>query len=174
MALITRLSRLLTADLHAVLDHLEEPDILLKQAIRDMQASIAAAQQELDDLERQRARTAAGASDLRARREAAEAELDVCLTAGNDELARAVIRRGLEFERTLADLERAQAELEAAIADRTSVLDLHQQELAILSSRAAVFETRACKHAERTWPGAVSPEDVDVALLKAKQTRARS
>ena len=33
MALITRVTRLFRSDLHAVLDNIEEPKILLKQAI---------------------------------------------------------------------------------------------------------------------------------------------
>ena len=38
MALITRISRLFTADFHAVLDRIEEPDVLLKHAIREMES----------------------------------------------------------------------------------------------------------------------------------------
>ena len=32
MALITRMARLFTADVHAVLDRIEEPEVVLKQA----------------------------------------------------------------------------------------------------------------------------------------------
>jgi len=41
MALINRISRLFKADFHAVLDHIEEPEALLKQAIRDMEDDLA-------------------------------------------------------------------------------------------------------------------------------------
>jgi phage shock protein A len=41
MALITRLSRLFQADMHAVLDKIEEPELLLRQAIREMEEFIA-------------------------------------------------------------------------------------------------------------------------------------
>ena len=41
MALITRISRLFQADLHAVLDRIEEPDLLLRQAVREMQDDLA-------------------------------------------------------------------------------------------------------------------------------------
>ena len=40
MALITRVSRLLRADLHAVLDRVEEPEVLLRQAVREMDAAL--------------------------------------------------------------------------------------------------------------------------------------
>ena len=36
MALVNRLSRLFQADFHAVLDRIEEPDLQLRQAVREM------------------------------------------------------------------------------------------------------------------------------------------
>ena len=45
MALVNRFSRLFTADFNALLDRIEEPEVLLKQAVRDMQ-------HELDELKR--------------------------------------------------------------------------------------------------------------------------
>ena len=40
MALVTRLSRLFRADLNAVLDRLEEPEMLLRQAVREMEEEV--------------------------------------------------------------------------------------------------------------------------------------
>lgn len=40
MALINRISRLFSADFNAVLDRIEEPDVLLKQALREMEEDI--------------------------------------------------------------------------------------------------------------------------------------
>ena len=45
MALINRMSRLFTADVHAVLDRIEEPEALLKQAIREMEEEVQGAEQ---------------------------------------------------------------------------------------------------------------------------------
>ena len=42
MALVTRLSRLFQADFHAVLDRIEEPDLQLRQAVREMQFALDA------------------------------------------------------------------------------------------------------------------------------------
>ena len=41
MVLISRISRLFRADLHAVLDRIEEPEALLRQAIREMEELLA-------------------------------------------------------------------------------------------------------------------------------------
>ena len=40
MALINRISRLFRADFHAVLDRVEEPEVLLKQALREMEDAL--------------------------------------------------------------------------------------------------------------------------------------
>ena len=47
MALITRVGRLFRADLHAVLDRVEEPEVLLRQAIREMEEELAEERQRL-------------------------------------------------------------------------------------------------------------------------------
>ncbi len=41
MALITRLARLFQADVHAVLDRIEEPLVLLQQAVREEDVEVA-------------------------------------------------------------------------------------------------------------------------------------
>ena len=65
MALITRISRLFKADFHAVLDQIEEPEQLLKQAIRDMQDEIAVAEQRIANREREQKSLQAHGDDLR-------------------------------------------------------------------------------------------------------------
>ena len=47
MVLINRISRLFKADFHAVLDRIEEPEQLLKQAIRDMEDDLANTEQRI-------------------------------------------------------------------------------------------------------------------------------
>ncbi|MFV2090729.1 MAG: PspA/IM30 family protein, partial [Pseudomonadales bacterium] len=47
MVLITRISRLFTADVHAVLDRIEEPEVVLKQAIREMAEEVSHGEQQL-------------------------------------------------------------------------------------------------------------------------------
>ena len=53
MALIRRVARLITADVHAVLDQIEEPEIVLKQAIREMEEELARQAQHGKWLERE-------------------------------------------------------------------------------------------------------------------------
>ena len=55
MALVNRISRLFSADFHAVLDRIEEPDLLLRQAIREMEEELAKSEQRIRCLERDQA-----------------------------------------------------------------------------------------------------------------------
>lgn len=50
MTLIARMTRLFKADLHGILDSLEEPEEVAKQAIRDMEEDIATQERRLDEL----------------------------------------------------------------------------------------------------------------------------
>ena len=175
MALITRMSRLFAADLHAVLDRMEEPEILLKQGIREMEVAVAAAEHELAALRRQSAHVEAARSDAGAQLAATQNELDVCLDADNDTLARSVIRRRLQLQRTLAELTAAFERLQRTIEERQRAATRNREELEALRSKASVFETAAHHEPAAAAPCAgVSPEEVEVALLHAKQQRARS
>lgn len=96
MALIRRLSRLFAADVHAVLDQIEEPESVLRQAIREMEEELAR--------QRQREKWICGEIESAAGRigvlatEAGEidANLDLSFANGNEALARRLTRRKLE------------------------------------------------------------------------------
>jgi phage shock protein A len=177
MALITRVARLLRADLHAVLDRLEEPETLLRQALREMEEAQGRDEQRLKSLDQALAQAATRAADLREALEAGAGQLAACLQAGQDDLARAVIRRRLEAEqaqkalsRRRAGLEAAQAELTARVREDRSRLEAMRQKVEVLA------ESDAVAHQSRPWEdlglGAhvgVEAADVELALLAAKQ-----
>ena len=64
MALITRVSRLFRADLHAVLDRIEEPDVLLRQAVREMEEALARDEQRLKALNYERVQLLSRESEI--------------------------------------------------------------------------------------------------------------
>ena len=101
MALITRLSRLFEADFHAVLDRIEEPDLQLRQAVREMQLALDQNQQRLKLLQHEAEQLAKAAVELTASLEGYDEELDICLAANKDDLARDLLRRKLAADRQL-------------------------------------------------------------------------
>jgi len=177
MALITRLSRLIRSDLNAVLDRLEEPDILLAQALRDMQQALADNERALAALERDRQRLAQRRQRLSRRKAAAATELDICLDADQDDLARSLLRRGLEQERLDALLCQRERDLDSRIDALNETLSQRRRRLETLRAQARLFDDSAVPDEQPTGSFAgdalapIRDAEVEIALLAAKRRR---
>ena len=120
MALITRISRLFQADLHAVLDRIEEPDLLLRQAVREMEDDLARDEQGMKALNHELGQLISRETDIGHSLEEIEDELDVCFESGKDDLARALIKRKLEalrFQKFLSRKREVQGQHKAMSAN---------------------------------------------------------
>ena len=182
MALITRLTRLFRADLHAVLDRIEEPDVLLRQAIREMGEALSRDLQRAKLLEHEKAQLAARAADLAQSLADLEEELNVCFDSANDDLARRIIRRRLETQRLLKALDGKREtlaqdleQLESRLSDNRSRLDSMRQKAELL----AEDDADACCEDRWVVPGALSgitvrDEEVEVAFLREQRKRRAS
>jgi phage shock protein A len=175
MALINRFTRLFTADLHAVLDRMEEPEILLKQAVREMEEALADSERRLRALSVRNQQLKDARSSAAQTLERLSEEMDVCFAADNDDLARTLIRRKLAGERHLTQLEAQNvalagtlAQLESSVADqRAELLDLRQKAELFLDAAEPV----PAKADHALLEPQVTDDDVEVALLREKQQR---
>lgn len=177
MALIHRMARLLTADLHAVLDRIEEPEALLRQAIREMEDAVADGERRLQALEADREAVTTRRAKVEASLRDLDGELDVCFGSGNEALARRLVRRKLEAERVAQHLaERLEALDKALAATRTSVAEQREQ-LDVMRQKAELLTERARPSASGFGdePGAerftVGDDEVEVAFLRERQRR---
>ena len=179
MTLITRLGRLFRADFNAVLDGLEEPGMLLKQAVRDMEEVLSGEDAELarraDDVQALKL----ALDESRARLAALDEELSLCLAADKDELARHLVRRKLDAAHHQARLlERQQALTETQRRLVARNLE-HRQRLEPLRAQAGLHDSVAGVTREETAGGwqsaaAISEAEIEVALLRERQRRAQS
>ena len=175
MTLLTRISRLFRADFHALLDSLEEPDVLLRQALREMEEEMLRDEQcekrWATDLERLAGRRCELGKSLVAIAE----ELDVCLEADREPLARSLIKRRLETERLLARLSHQSQELEKALIDLRTRLKDQRQRLEELRQKAALFDEECQTGVEgsdsRAQEISVGEDEIEIALLREKQRR---
>lgn len=175
MAILTRLARLWRADIHALLDRLESPDLVLDQSLREMQQALDEDRQALAALDREREGLAAldaGHAETWARTQGAVAD---ALAAARDDLARPLVRRALECERRRATLGR-QLEAQGALRDGLAArIAQRSARLEALRARAALRPDRPLTRDEqdRDWPEwadtEVRDEDVEIALLQAKR-----
>lgn len=176
MAVITRLARLFRADVHAVLDRIEEPEVLLRQAVRDMEEECARDAQRGVLLAKEGEQLAARLAEIDRGLGDADDELDVCLRSGTDALARAVIRRQLEarqLRKLLAARAQGLAEDRAALVRR---IEENRRRLDAMRQKAAVLADETPRAGDEDWIATVPTvreEDVEVTLLREKERRVR-
>ena len=180
MAIINRISRLFTADVHAVLDKLEEPEAQLRQAIREMEAALAEQSQQLRALELDRELVRRRSGEVERSLAGVREEIELSFAAGNEALVRTCLRRRLEGERLQRLLEQRAALLTQQIETATPVLEQQREGLESMRQKAALFDVEfaACAHTDATrWSSGdacVSEADIDLALLREKQARRAS
>jgi len=176
MALVTRLTRLFQADFHAVLDRIEEPDLQLKQAVREMQFALDQDRQGQRLLQHEAAQLVNTVNGMTASITALDEELDICIAAAKDDLARDLVRRKLAAERQLqaatehsARVELQQLALAQKIDEQNQQLDSMKQKLELL-----VSNNDDPLGASFGQGDAIRSEEVEIALLREKERRAKS
>lgn len=182
MALITRVSRLFRADVNAVLDRMEEPELLLRQAVREMEEELNRDQRRAKLLELESKQLASRRNDLAQRLGQTEEEMDLCFDSDNEALARALLKRKLESQRFAEFLSRRQEELQAAADELNRRIDENRSRLQSMRQKAALLAAQEpANEGPSDWTDAefarqfcVSDEDVELAFLRERQRRARS
>lgn len=182
MALITRVSQLFRADVNAVLDRMEEPEILLKQAVRDMEESLTRDDQRVKVIELELKQIASRQNELEHRLEQVTEELDLCFDTGNEALARTLLKRKLESERYLDYLARKQQEFQEADEALKKRIEENRSRLESMRQKAEILAGSDNEESRRnTWNEqdfmhqfAINEDDIELAFLREKQRRSQS
>lgn len=182
MTLIKRLSRLFQADLHAVLDHIEEPQALLQQSVREMEEELMKCQQHLQGMRVEHSHLCRRTTEIDRSLVELEQELDLCFGSNNHELARKLLKRKLRWEKMLQGMADARAVIEDDLVEQQSLLDENRtryedlcQQVELVANDMQVAEILG--NTESRYPNsgiAVTDADVEIALLQEKQKRERS
>lgn len=174
MTIVTRLCRLIRADVHGLLDELEEPRALLNQAVREMKEDLARQEAEVGRLVQQIERERTRRKEIDAGLEDCRQQLELCFGAGNDELARAVLRRRIELQRRAEILERRIAEESREAADREKRVQEGRAKLQSLLEKVELLAGANVVDDDRTTVRGshVTDEEVELALLQERQARA--
>jgi phage shock protein A len=179
MALMTRMTRLFRADAHAVLDRLEEPATLLRQAVREMEAATEEDARQRRRIDRRHTRLLARQAELDDAVATATHELDVCFDAGNETLARGLVRRRLEAQRLRAALDRHLESVETELAALDARLEENRARLGAMRQKAELFAAEEAPvddddaWLERDFGRTlrVGDDEVEVAFLQERQRR---
>jgi phage shock protein A len=178
MALINRISRLFQADMHAVLDRMEEPEALLKQAVREMTENIANEEQQCKFMHKERQQLGERLNDIDQALVKIESELDVCFASEKDDLARSLIKRKLETQLFRKTMTRKREGLAKHISELDQRLQENRSRLAAMQQKLELLTETTRNHYDDDFEFAaelhVSNDEVEVDFLREKQKRAQA
>lgn len=181
MALINRVARLFKADFHAVLDQLEEPEQLLRQAIRDMEDDLRETGEEIAACEQEQAQLHAREQQIHASLSDVDSELDLCFETDNEKLAKGLIRKKLEAGKLLSSLRSRIEDNEACLStwkqqaeDNRAALESLRQKSEVLAHRFRQPVSNVDDSAWLTRELSVNDDEVEIALLREKAKRCAS
>ena len=178
MALITRLSRLFHADINAVLDQLEEPDLLLKQAIREMEETLSHNEREIKLLNLEQKKSIRKQGEIIQSLSDLDEQLMVCFESDKDELARVLIKRKLETTQFLKSITTTIATSVENVDQLKSKLKEHQSQLSSMKQKAEIFnQDNSIRNNDAGWEPhsfSIQDEDIEVAFLHEKQKWSQS
>ncbi len=177
MTIMHRLLRLCRADVHGVMDQLEDKRLLLKQYLREMEA-------ELDGKQRQLAAMSARLEHLRTRvrrhtdeMPRLEADLEQALIRERDDIARGLIRRRRSLEATVRHLDAQIVETTREKTHLAELIDHQQLQYETLKSgtdaycrgpAADVFDKAAAAFPDARTDADAGDEAVELELLQRK------
>ncbi len=184
MALINRISRLFRADFHAVLDQIEEPEALLKQAIRDMEDDLANTERSIALYVHDQDAMSVRKNELESSVADIDAQLDLCFESKEDALAKNLIKKKLEAERVLKRLNAKHAANGQYLDEQQTMLSENQATLEGLRQKAELFAQRVPAHTSGSsefddiaWMAremTVGDDEVEIAYLREKSIRSAS
>lgn len=178
MALINRITRLFQADMHAVLDRLEEPDSLLRQAVREMEEEIAADEQRLKLWQHEKTLIVERQGELAQSINRIDEELDLCFNSKQETLARNLVKRKLETRKFGKFLTRKAESLDSSLTDLTQRLNENHGRLQSMQQKLELLNQETLNsRSEDNWLAPetnVQDDEVEVAFLQEQQARTSS
>ena len=178
MAILARIFRLFRADMHAVLDQLEDQRLLLKQHLRDMEECLLDKESRLKQMCFMRDQGLQNYERGRKESNDLEQDLEVAIQKDRDDIARMLIKKLKPLHRIQSErdryLDRLNHEIEALKED------IAQQRLQFeqLRQQAAEFFHRSVTlKKDYSWPTPpddfnlhdLSPEEIEIELLQRKE-----
>jgi phage shock protein A len=180
MGIIKRVITMLKADVHGVLDLLEDPVDLCNQAIREMESEIEAAREQSSQLKDRHRQILKQREQAEQRLVEIRGQLEVCLGAANRDLAKSFMKRRLECERRLALLTHRGEEAQNEIALSEQRLKDFEEKVAAVRDKLELFAERTPSGDSTTRDGNgasdvwVSDEEVELALRQLEVQSAQN
>jgi phage shock protein A len=175
MKFFDRLTTLVKADAHGVVDALEERSLLLRQHVREAELELLQKRARVEALTEEEARLRDELERCTRRVAALNEDIALALDGEKEDLARFAIRRVIPERRELVALEAQIAEVDETRAKLAERLGEQEQQFEALRHRARAHLAEATRR-EGDLQGlgepVVADEEVELELLRRRQQRA--
>ena len=183
MALITRISRLFRADFNAVLDRIEEPDVLLKQALREMKENIYSDSHQLKLFINEYSQIEGKIKELDKDVKQINQQLDICFESNETDLARSQIKRKIEIQRYDKHLKYRFSTMDKKITELTSRINENKTRLTVMQQKLELFVNEEAQtigdecfsnshfNSHSNLRIIINEDEIEIALLREKQAR---
>jgi len=174
-----RVTLLMKADAHGVMDQLEERSLLLKQNLREAELELIRKRARFEAMEDEARRLSDETSVGELQIAALDRDVELALSEGEEELARFAVRRLLPRRETLRAMTVRLAELEQSRERLRETLEAQESEFDELRRRvrARLAEDREAERTEIGHRGAspvVADEEIELELLRRRTLRGAS
>jgi phage shock protein A len=163
--------------MNAVLDKIEEPELLLKQAIREMEEMLISNEQQIKLLDLEQKKLSDKENELKQSLTELDKQLKLCFESDKDDLAHVLVKRKLEttqyFKSITGKLANA---VENSNQLKVQLKEQHSQ-LNSMKQKADIFNRDTSVSDAPNWNDqafSIQDEDIEVAFLHEKQKWSQS
>ncbi|WP_319409358.1 PspA/IM30 family protein [uncultured Desulfosarcina sp.] len=177
MGIMTRMVRLCKADVHGVMDQLEDKGLLLKQYLREMETSLGHKEQQVNALTRRIGRLTGQIARHAEEVDKLERDLTLALQKEKDDIARMLIRRRRALETAAGHLKEQIDAMSLEKTQLTETLSHQRLQYETLNAKADaccfqatdhLFETASDRNAGIVYSTEPVDEEIELELLTRK------
>lgn len=177
MGIMTRILRLCKADVHGVMDQLEDKGLLLKQYLREMEISLDNKERQVSSLTQHLGRLNATIARHVEEVDKLERDLTLALKKERDDIARMLIRKRRKLETAAGHLKR---QIERMTQEKTQLLESLDHQRLQYDTLSAKTDAYCRQASDRQFEAAIHPrsgtycaqdpsdEEIDLELLERK------
>jgi phage shock protein A len=178
MGIATRIVKIFKADIHGVMDQLEDQGLLLKQYLRDMEEALHQKEARLARKIALRNQTQKESNKYDQQYRALDHDLTVAVEKGKDDIARMLIRKTKPLESLCSELVDQMATLDEEISRFNKYLEQQRLQYEQLKIRSAEYFHRTemqvrdkdiLEIVPNSIPGELSEDEIELELLKRKE-----
>lgn len=177
MGIMTRFTRLCKADIHGVMDQIEDKELMLKQCLREMEASLVQKQAQYNQLKISLQEIENDTRQLKRENEKNEQDLMIAIEKEKDDIARLLIKKRIKTDQHQEACARQAESIKRQIEMLTENIEAQKHQFAEMKLRSESWFQRA-EHrkweectpsavSENAWHS-ISDEEIELELIKRK------